>query len=164
MEKKKIGMWLMCLSICLAPFPNYYYILGFSESSAADVSEEVNIKWEMPRELVAVIKKKFGSSGAIEPKSGQSVDTKALPLIYIVAGLISLPSLIEAITDAIRDIRCGGVVIIPGNGDLRISCEPKIQSGTVVIYDKSKVDIIKISDGGKEIDDLKNIIDIWRQK
>ena len=54
-------------------------------------------------------------------------------MVYIFAGLVSLPSLASAIRTAVRDFVCGGVVIEDTADKFEIRCEPALGVGTVVI-------------------------------
>jgi hypothetical protein len=110
-------------------------LVGSMATSEAIANESVRIEWGVPRDLVAEVRDELHLDGTITGDKTTASDSKGLPLIYIFAGFVSLPSLVSAIRTAIRDVTCGGVVVEETGGELAIRCEPSLGVGTVVIRD-----------------------------
>lgn len=113
--------------------------IPFSEQ--LDAQDRVQIEWRVPRENVSVLREDLVFDGQITPDPATAQDTKGLPLIYVFVGLVALPDLVTGITNAVREVACGGAVIELDGEGLSIRCEPALGLNTVVVRDADGVDI-----------------------
>lgn len=113
------------------------------------VEDRLRIRWHLPRDKVKAVRKSLGSDGEVIPDSESATDTRGLPLLYYVVGVVLIPYLADAILEVYRDIKYGGLVICPRDGEVSIRNDPRIDGGTIVVCD----------DKGVEIYHLRNIED-----
>ncbi|MGI9509944.1 MAG: hypothetical protein ACR2QJ_11435 [Geminicoccaceae bacterium] len=117
----------------------------FAALAAADKTAQIS--WRLPRDHLPEIRDELRlRDGTFTPDEASQDDTKGLPLIYVVAGIVALPSLVSAISTAVRDVWCGGAVVQEKDGELIISCEPALGTGTVVVRDKNGVKVQHFDD------------------
>jgi len=119
------------LTLLNAPYP-----------TASASEESTLITWRLPREQIQKMRDELQlKDGTFTPDETTQDDTKGLPLIYFVAGVVTLPALVSAIATAVRDVWCGGVLVEETDDGLTVSCEPSISIGTVVVRDKNGVKV-----------------------
>ena len=100
---------------------------GHAEPSAA-------IVWNVPRNQVPTIRETLDFNGTVTPTGNSTNNTRALPLLFIFAGIVSLSSLANALASVYRDIRYGGVVVMARDGRLEINNDPRLSGGTMIVY------------------------------
>lgn len=101
--------------------------LGHAEQTAA-------IVWNVPRNQAATIRETLDFNGTVTPGGNPTNNTRALPLLFIFAGIASLSSLATALASVYRDIRYGGVVVTARDGRLEINNDPRLSGGTMIVY------------------------------
>lgn len=118
------------LLIQAAPFG----VAGFLAAQRRGHAEQTApILWSVPRNQVSNLRQTLDFNGTVTP-SGVSNNTRALPLLFLFAGIVSLSSLATALASVYRDIRYGGVVVTARDGRLEISNDPRLSGGTMIVY------------------------------
>jgi hypothetical protein len=92
------------------------------------------IVWNVPRHQVATIRETLDFDGSVTPDGNSRANTRALPLLFVFAGIVSLSSLASALASIYRDVRYGGVVVTARDGRLEINNDPRLSGGTMIVY------------------------------
>ena len=108
--------------------------------------EAVRILWRVPRDHVAEVRDELRLEGTITPDATTRDESRGLPLIYVFAGLVTLPSLVSAIGTAVRDVVCGGVVVENTDEGLAIRCEPSLGVGTVIVRSADEIKVERFNE------------------
>jgi hypothetical protein len=63
-------------------------------------------------------------------------DTKGLPLVYVIAGLLSLPTLAQGLVNVYKDFVYGSTIVDASGKELKISHDPKGSADVVILKGK----------------------------
>jgi hypothetical protein len=112
---------------------------------AAAAEESAAIIWDVPRGQVETVRQALDFRGEITPKSSSSLDTRGLPLFFILAGTVAIPNLARALIETYRDLRYGGIVVAAHGGRLEIKNDIRLPSGTMIVSDDQGVHIYQVN-------------------
>lgn len=118
-----------------------WVVAAVGSVSLAANSDQINIHWRVPREDVGMVREQLRFAGQITPDETTRDDNRGLPLIYVFAGFVSLPYLVDALIAAARGATCGGVVIDGAASDITIVCEPRLDGGIVVVRSPEGIEV-----------------------
>jgi hypothetical protein len=101
----------------------------------------LRIRWHLPRDKVKVVRKSLRFDGDVIPDTESATDTKGLPFLYYVLGVVLIPYLADAVLEVYRDYKFGGLVVRVGDDEVLIGNDPRIDGGTIVILDDNGIEI-----------------------
>ena len=116
----------------------------FKWTEAYSQSNSVEIQWTLRRDLISDVTESIQFEGSIKPDISSEKDTRGLPLLYILAGIVSLPYLAEAILNIYREATTPGFVIRAGSGTLEIRNNPALPPNVMVIQNGSGVEVRRV--------------------
>ncbi len=105
-------------------------------------SESVDIRWRVPREKVRTVREQLNFEGEITGDPSTIEDSKGLPLIYILVGVVAIGQLARTLLEIYRDVKYGGIIVRNENGKVLIENDPRINSGTMIIQQGDDVQVI----------------------
>jgi hypothetical protein len=117
-------------------------ILGYRNAAA---EQSATIIWDVPRGQVETVREALDFRGKITPKSSSSLDTRGLPLFFILAGTVAIPNLARALVETYRDLRYGGIVVAGHDGQLEIQNDIRLPSGTMIVSNDQGVHIYQVN-------------------
>ena len=105
-------------------------------------TESIDIVWRVPREQVQEVREQLNFEGEIKGDPSTIEDSKGLPLIYILIGIVAVGQLAKTLLEVYRDVKYGGIIVrSEGKGKLRIDNDPRLSSGTIIVQQKDKVEV-----------------------
>lgn len=113
--------------------------------SDVDAQQSASVIWYVPRDQVQTVREALNFQGQIIPKTNSDLITRGAPLLFVLAGTISIPLLAHALIDVYRDFRYGGVVVNVNNGKIDIKNDPRMPSGTIIVYDARGISIYQVN-------------------
>ncbi len=123
---KRTLWWAILLS--------FVAILTSKQIVQAKTEHILRIVWRVPVAHIDTVK----SSLVFEGDITEEKNTKALPLIYVIAGVVLLPDFVSSLVDVIDKIKRGGGLKIDARGDpIRVEIDPLLDRGTMIIVDKN---------------------------
>ena len=106
-------------------------------------ADSVDIQWRVPREQVKTVEEELNFDGEVTGDKSTIEDSKGLPLIYILAGVVAVSQLARTLLEVYRDVRYGGIVVHSENGELLIDNDPRFSSGKLIIVQGEEVKVIQ---------------------
>jgi hypothetical protein len=120
------------------------------------------IEWRVPEAQLHKVKRHLDFHGDTTP--GPIDDrSRGLPLFYILVGLASLPSIVDAIVATYRDMFLSGIIIDACGEKLEIRNDPTLPVAVVVVRCRQNVEIYRSGDV-KSPDLLKAIVEAGAKK
>lgn len=106
-------------------------------------NDSVDIQWRVPREQVRTVEEELDFDGEITGDKSTIEDSKGLPLIYIIAGVVAVGQLARTLLQVYRDVRYGGLVVHSKDGEVFIDNDPRFSSGTMIIIQGDEVKVFQ---------------------
>lgn len=120
----------------------FAYLFPFKLVQGQD-TDSVDIQWRVPREQVRTIEDELNFDGEITGDKSTIEDSKGLPLIYILAGVVAVSQLARTLLEVYRDLRYGGLIVHSKDGKVLIDNDPRFSSGTLIIIQGEEVKVIQ---------------------
>lgn len=110
--------------------------LSFSNIHALPPSS-LEIKWTTPSEQLNTVRSALNNDQLKVKADPSSIDeTKGLPLLYVISGVILIPQFAKAVIDVYKDFKYGQVIITQdSSGIVSILHDPKSSNHTVIFID-----------------------------
>jgi hypothetical protein len=112
--------------------------------AVATTSENVAVEWRVPRDEVGEIVDNLKFQGQIVPDMSSVPDTRGIPLIYIIGGLLYLPSFLDSLALIYNKQKYGGVVIDVRKEMIRVRHDPAL-AGSIIIVDENGAIVHKVT-------------------
>jgi hypothetical protein len=106
----------------------------------ARAQETAAIVWHAPADQVPRIREKLDFNGTVNPDPASPSTARVGPLIVLI-GIAGISSLVSALANVYRDVRYGGCVVTPHDGRLEITNDPRLPSGTLIVYDENGIQV-----------------------
>jgi hypothetical protein len=119
-------MALACAATMIAPA---------GQSALADESQ-VQVEWTVPAPQLADVQERLALPAQPVPSKD---DTRGPPLFYLLAGAAALPSIVDAIISAYREVVYGGLVVDACNDRLEIHNDRSIPGKVMVVHCAEKL-------------------------
>lgn len=120
-------------------------------------TDSVDIQWRVPREQVRTIEDELNFDGEITGDKSTVEDSKGLPLIYILAGVVAVSQLARTLLEVYRDLRYGGLVVHSKDGKVLIDNDPRFSNGTLIIIQEDEVKVIQTQDKPQPADVINSL-------
>lgn len=103
--------------------------------------DRLRIRWHLRGDKIKAVRKSMSFDGEVIPDPESATDTRGLPILYYVVGVVLIPYLADAVLEVYRDIKYGGLVICPRDGEVSIRNDPRIDGGTIIVCDDNGIEI-----------------------
>ena len=115
------------------------------QESDLDNTELISIEWRIPREQVPVVRKELESFNLeIEGDASTVDDTKGLPIIYIIIGIVTVGELAETLLKIYRDVRYGGLIVsLDEDGEVKIENDLRLPNETLIVTSKDEIEVFR---------------------
>lgn len=140
---------LVAIAALFAPriFPSAAVAQVAAPVPAQSGQAQVEYEWEMPRRYGSAAAKHLRVGPESIRRSPNDDDSRGGPLLVIIAGVIALVWLAEAILRLRREIRYGGIIVEDRGTRLRIRNDPRLPGRVIIIKDKNGVTVKELSGG-----------------
>jgi hypothetical protein len=111
--------------------------------TAPSEREEIRIRWHVPRDEMPVIREKLYFEGEVKPDMDSASDTKGLPTMFLLVGVVLLRHLVDSIIALYRGVR-GGIVIKIKDDEVIITNDSRLPGNVILIIDKNGAELKRI--------------------
>jgi hypothetical protein len=130
------GFVLFSSACCLA---------GSVHGIAAQTSSKPTVQWTISRDDLALISTSLKYEGTLAPDLSSGTDTRGLPIIYILVGIITISNLADALLTLYQRGRGGGIVVQDSEKGLIIKRDDALPSDVMLIKNKNGIQVREIS-------------------
>lgn len=118
-------------------------ITAFSKAASAQQGDTVMVRMRVDESVRAVIPLIAQGNLTIEPDQSEAAKDlarhappeRAVPIIFIIAGAMAVPMVLEMIREALRQTYYGGVIIDTRTQPPNVTSDPKIPGNMVFVID-----------------------------
>lgn len=129
-------------------------VSGWSSSLCAQETP-VEFRWIVPREKLDEARAILGDAvQKVEGDPSTAPDTRGLPVLYVLFGLMILPEFAKGMVAVYKDWKFGATVVDASNGALSVTHDPKGNADVVIIKSTAN-SIVEVIDGRSRFDSAK---------
>lgn len=126
---------------------------AFAQATTPSAEAEVDFVWEMPQRYGRRAAEHLGWRPETVRRSPNDEGSRGGPLLVVIAGVIALVWLAQAIIRLRREIRYGGIIVQDNGRRLSIRNDPRLPGNLIVIRDRNGVTIRELG-GNVTTDEL----------
>lgn len=117
-------------------------------------ADEVEVTWQVPApRLTPAIEASGFPRDRVEADETSVDDTKGLPLLYLLVGMMALPALVQGLVSVYKDYAYGMTVVDASGKTLKITHDPKGSADVLIVRHRDGK--VTTHDGRRAIDGVQ---------